>query len=117
MAGVQFGGCAVLLPHLARLQLDRVFLKGAGAEPVRIDLVGIARAPDTPRAKQALAAVKLHLVREVDGRNPPGADGATGVAMWLRGRLRISIHAAKRLVEVARQLTRSRRLRRPRPSR
>jgi hypothetical protein len=55
-------------------------------------------------AEQVLAAVRLHLIREVDGRNLPGVQGATGVAVWLRGRLRVSILTAKRWVELARLL-------------
>jgi hypothetical protein len=58
------------------------------------------------RAEQCLAAVKLHLIREVDGRDLPGGHGTTGVAVWLRGRLRISIDAARRLVELAAQTDR-----------
>jgi hypothetical protein len=54
------------------------------------------------RAEQALAAVKLHLIREAQGRDLPAAHGASGAAVWLRQRLRISIHTAKRLVELAR---------------
>jgi len=38
-------------------------------------------------AEQVLAAVKLHLVREVEGRDLPGGHGTTGVAVWLRSQL------------------------------
>jgi hypothetical protein len=51
-----------------------------------------------------LAAVKLHLIREIDGRNLPIAQEAANTAIWLRGRLHISIHTARRLVDLARML-------------
>ena len=53
-----------------------------------------------------LAAVQAHLVREVEGRGVPAAQDASGVVAWLRQRLRISAAAAKRLVELARELDR-----------
>jgi hypothetical protein len=55
-------------------------------------------------AEQMLAAVKLHLIREIDGRNLPIAQEAANTAIWLRGRLHISIHTARRLVDLARML-------------
>jgi hypothetical protein len=58
------------------------------------------------QAEQALAAVRLHLVREVEGRDLPGGHGATGVAVWLRSRLRVSIRSARRQVELAKQVDR-----------
>jgi hypothetical protein len=54
--------------------------------------------------EQMLAAVKLHLIREIDGRNLPIAQEAANTAIWLRGRLHISIHTARRLVDLARAL-------------
>jgi hypothetical protein len=38
-------------------------------------------------AEQALAVIRLHLIREVERRGVPAAEGATGIAVWLRGRL------------------------------
>jgi hypothetical protein len=58
------------------------------------------------RAEQALAAVRLHLVRQVQGRDLPGGHGASGVAVWLRSRLRISIRSARRQVELAARVDR-----------
>jgi hypothetical protein len=55
-------------------------------------------------AEQMLAAVKLHLIREIDGRNLPIAQEAASTAVWLRERLHISIHTARRMVELARVL-------------
>jgi hypothetical protein len=43
----------------------------------------------------------LHLVREIDGRGLPVARHATSTAVWLREHLRISIHAAKRMLDLA----------------
>ena len=51
--------------------------------------------------QQRLAAVNLALVREVDGRGLAVAQGASSTAVWLRGRMRMSIGAARRLVELA----------------
>ncbi|GAA4717981.1 hypothetical protein Prum_081140 [Phytohabitans rumicis] len=54
--------------------------------------------------EQALAAAKLHLVRDIEGRGLPSAQHASSTAVWLREHLRISIHAAKRLVDLARSV-------------
>jgi len=51
--------------------------------------------------EQQLAAVKLGLVRELDGRGVPAAQGASSTVVWLRQRLRMSVSAARRLVELA----------------
>ncbi|MEU7919035.1 DUF222 domain-containing protein, partial [Micromonospora zamorensis] len=53
------------------------------------------------RLEQRLAAVKLALVREVDGRGTAVAQGASSTAVWLRARLRLTIPAARRLVDLA----------------
>jgi hypothetical protein len=50
---------------------------------------------------QAVAVAQLHLVREIDRRGLPIAQHASSTAVWLRQHLRISIHAAKRLVDLA----------------
>jgi len=51
--------------------------------------------------EQRLAAVKLGLVREVDGRGLAVAQGASSTVVWLRQRFRMSVTSAKRLVELA----------------
>jgi Domain of unknown function (DUF222)/HNH endonuclease len=51
--------------------------------------------------EQRLAAAKLALVREIDGRGVAVAHGASSTAVWLRERLRLSIPAARRLVDLA----------------
>jgi hypothetical protein len=51
--------------------------------------------------EQRLAAVKLALVREVDGRGVAAAHGASSTTVWLRQRLRLTVPAARRLVETA----------------
>jgi Domain of unknown function (DUF222) len=56
--------------------------------------------------EQVLAAVKLHLIREVEGRDLPGGHGATSVAVWLRSQLRLSIRSTRRLVQVATRVDR-----------
>ncbi|WP_433554625.1 DUF222 domain-containing protein [Micromonospora zamorensis] len=53
------------------------------------------------RLEQRLAAVKLALVRELDGRGAATAQGASSSAVWLRERLRLGISAARRLVDLA----------------
>ncbi|MEV1109348.1 DUF222 domain-containing protein [Micromonospora sp. NPDC049751] len=56
------------------------------------------------RLEQQLAAVKLTLVRELDGRGTALAQGASSTALWLRDRLRLTVPAARRLVESAHAL-------------
>jgi hypothetical protein len=51
---------------------------------------------------QVVAAAELHLIREIDGRGLAVAQHASSTPVWLREHLRISIHAAKRLVDLAR---------------
>ncbi|MDG4780333.1 DUF222 domain-containing protein [Micromonospora sp. WMMD961] len=53
------------------------------------------------RIEQRLAAVKLSLVRELDGRGTATAQGASSTAVWLRDRLRLGVGVARRLVELA----------------
>ncbi|MGN9775488.1 DUF222 domain-containing protein [Micromonospora sp. H33] len=53
------------------------------------------------RLEQRLVAVKLSLVRELDGRGTAVAQGATSTAVWLRDRLRLTVPAARRLVALA----------------
>ena len=53
------------------------------------------------RLEQRLAAVTLALVREVDGRGTARAQGASSTAVWLRERLRLTVPAARRLVDLA----------------
>jgi hypothetical protein len=52
-------------------------------------------------AEQALAAVKLHLIRQVDARDLPRAQHATSCAGWLRSRLRIRPETTKRWAGLA----------------
>ncbi|TNH30791.1 DUF222 domain-containing protein [Micromonospora orduensis] len=53
------------------------------------------------RVEQRLAAAKLALIRELDGRGTPSAQGATSTVVWLRERLRLTVPAARRLVDLA----------------
>jgi hypothetical protein len=53
------------------------------------------------REQQRLAAVQLALVREVDGRGLAAREGASGTAVWLRGRLNLTVPATRRLVALA----------------
>ncbi|MCG5457685.1 HNH endonuclease [Micromonospora sp. PSH03] len=53
------------------------------------------------RLQQRLAAVTLTLIREVDGRGTARTHGASTTAVWLRERLRLTIPAARRLVDLA----------------
>ncbi|MEU4401609.1 HNH endonuclease signature motif containing protein [Micromonospora orduensis] len=68
----------------------------AAAEP---DLVATLDAAH--RIEQRLAAVKLAVIRELDGRGTPVAHGASSTAVWLRERLRLTVPAARRLVDLA----------------
>ncbi|MEU8086163.1 DUF222 domain-containing protein [Micromonospora sp. NPDC049101] len=61
----------------------------------------IAALDATHRLEQRLAAVKLALVREIDGRGTAHAQGASSTAVWLRERLRLTISTARRLVDLA----------------
>ncbi|MEH1168347.1 DUF222 domain-containing protein [Micromonospora sp. CPCC 205539] len=63
------------------------------------DLVGALETAH--RLEQRLAAVKLALVRELDGRGTAVAQGASSTAVWLRDRLRLTMPAARRLVDLA----------------
>ncbi|MGN9906564.1 DUF222 domain-containing protein [Phytohabitans sp. LJ34] len=53
------------------------------------------------QAAAAITAAESHLVREIDGRGLPVAQHASSTAVWLREHLRISIHAAKRMLDLA----------------
>ncbi|MFG1836840.1 DUF222 domain-containing protein [Micromonospora sp. NPDC049175] len=53
------------------------------------------------RVEQRLAAVTLALVRELDGRGTALTQGASSTAVWLRERLRLTVPAARRLVDLA----------------
>ncbi|MEU5872944.1 DUF222 domain-containing protein [Glycomyces sp. NPDC047369] len=53
------------------------------------------------RLEQRLAAVKLAVIRELDGRGTATAHGASSTVVWLRERLRLTIAAARRLVDLA----------------
>jgi hypothetical protein len=61
----------------------------------------VAALDDAHRLEQQLAAVKLAVVRELDGRGTARAQGASSTAVWLRDRLRLTVPAARRLVESA----------------
>lgn len=51
--------------------------------------------------EQRLAAKKLELVREIDGRGVAAAHGAASTGAWLRERLRLGVTSARRLVDLA----------------
>ncbi|MER7586018.1 DUF222 domain-containing protein [Micromonospora sp. NPDC127501] len=53
------------------------------------------------RLEQRLAAVKLALIRELDGRGTARTHGASNTAVWLREHLRLTIPAARRLIDLA----------------
>src|SRR2546429_4641486 len=57
-------------------------------------------------AEQAVVAAKLHLIHQVQSRDLPRSHGASGITVWLRDRLRVSVHTARRLVELAAQTQR-----------
>ncbi|WP_410817035.1 DUF222 domain-containing protein [Micromonospora sp. 050-3] len=53
------------------------------------------------RLQQRLAAVTLALIREIDGRGTARTHGASNTAAWLRERLRLTVPAARRLIDLA----------------
>ncbi|MBG6068213.1 HNH endonuclease signature motif containing protein [Micromonospora ureilytica] len=53
------------------------------------------------RLQQRLAAVTLTLIREIDGRGTAHTQGASSTAVWLRERLRLTVPAARRLIDLA----------------
>ncbi|RQX17854.1 HNH endonuclease [Micromonospora ureilytica] len=53
------------------------------------------------RLQQRLAAVTLTLIREIDGRGTARTQGASSTAVWLRERLRLTVPAARRLIDLA----------------
>ncbi|MEU4333992.1 DUF222 domain-containing protein [Micromonospora lupini] len=61
----------------------------------------IAALDTAHRVEQRLAAVKLALIRELDGRGTPIVQGASSTAVWLRERLHLTVPAARRLVDLA----------------
>ena len=52
-------------------------------------------------AEQAVAAGRLRVVREIDGRGIAGRHGATSAAVWLRDRLRVSLRSARQMLSLA----------------
>ncbi|MFF5052650.1 DUF222 domain-containing protein [Micromonospora sp. NPDC000663] len=66
------------------------------------DLIAVLDA--THRLQQRLAAVRLAVVREVDGRGVAVTQGASSTVVWLRDRLRLDMPAARRLVNLAASL-------------
>ncbi|MEV1072236.1 HNH endonuclease signature motif containing protein [Micromonospora parva] len=61
----------------------------------------IAALDTVHRIEQRLASVKLAVIRELDGRGTATTHGASSTAVWLRERLRLTIPAARRLVDLA----------------
>ncbi|MFG3555914.1 DUF222 domain-containing protein [Micromonospora sp. NPDC047557] len=61
----------------------------------------VAALDATHRLAQRLAGLQLALVREIDGRGIARANGASSTTVWLRERLRLTIPAARRLVDLA----------------
>jgi hypothetical protein len=58
------------------------------------------------RLEQTIAAVQLHLIAELDGRDLPTRQNVRGTATWLRSRLLLDGTTARRLVEQAAALGR-----------
>jgi hypothetical protein len=48
-----------------------------------------------------LAAVQADFVAELDGRGHPAKQGAANTRVWLRDQLRISVHAAQRVINLS----------------
>jgi hypothetical protein len=58
------------------------------------------------RLEQAAAAVKAHLVHQIELQGVTGSQDRRGIVRWLRGRLRLDPQAARELVELSRALYR-----------
>lgn len=58
------------------------------------------------RLEQAVAAAKLHLVRELHARDLPAVRQAGGTARWLGDRLRVTMATARRFLLLAEQVGR-----------
>src|SRR5581483_11840490 len=54
--------------------------------------------------EQTLTAAKARLVRQVATRDLPRTQGATNTTVWVRDRLRVSVHTARRLTDLAHSL-------------
>ncbi|GIH04236.1 hypothetical protein Rhe02_23030 [Rhizocola hellebori] len=54
--------------------------------------------------EQAVAARRLGVIREIDGRDLARRDGATSVAVWLRDKLRIAVSSARQMLALAHAL-------------
>ncbi|MFI6255555.1 HNH endonuclease, partial [Micromonospora zamorensis] len=89
-----------MIDELARAESAVATCTDAAAWPLTEHEL-IAALDAAHRLEQRLAAVKLALVREVDGRGTAVAQGACNTAVWLRERLRLTIPAARRLVDLA----------------
>ncbi len=55
-------------------------------------------------AEQAMAARRLVIIREIEGRDMARREGAVNVATWLRDKLRITIGSARRDLKLAQVL-------------
>ena len=69
-----------------------------------IDLVSAVE--ELNRLEQTIAAVKLRVITEIDGRHIPTAQLSRGTAAWLRSRLRLDAATARHLVDQAAALRR-----------
>ncbi|MEJ3742285.1 DUF222 domain-containing protein [Actinomycetes bacterium KLBMP 9797] len=58
------------------------------------------------RLEQQLAAVRLHLIREIDGRSFVSSEHVTSTAVWLRHRYHVSAQTGTRWVTLANDLDR-----------
>jgi Domain of unknown function (DUF222) len=58
------------------------------------------------RLEQSIAAMKLHLVAEIEGRDLPGRQNFRDTITWLRSRLLLDANAARQLVDQASALAR-----------
>src|SRR5215218_258415 len=55
-------------------------------------------------AEQSIAARRLKVVREIDGRDLARRQGATSAAVWLRDKLRVTFHTARQMLSLAKAL-------------
>ena len=90
----------VVLDVVERLRVDAAKCADASAWSLS-DTDLVAALDGVHRLEQTIAAVKLHLVREIDGRDIASVHHFAGTAAWLRSRLLVDPAAARTLVELA----------------
>ena len=93
--------CGVVLEAVERIRVDALVCADTPAWSVS-DAEAVACLVSVQQSMQAMTAVMLHLIRQVDARGIPGVQGTPRTVDWLRAQLLISGPVAGRLVRLAR---------------